>query len=114
MVLRLVEVEALELVSSPILEYENSRNRSVLQRQWVNGRLQLAKSYQKVNEAIVERAQELEQQGLGAIDALHVACAEAAGSDYFLTCDDRLIRRYQGSLNVLTPVNFLLAITGEQ
>lgn len=73
MVLRLVEVEALELVSSPILEYENSRNRSVLQRQWVNGRLQLTKSYQKVNEAIVERAQELEQQGLGAIDAIHVA-----------------------------------------
>lgn len=113
-VLLLVEAEALEIVSSSILEYENSRNQSALERQWVNGRLQLAKFYQEVNEAIFERARELEQQGLGTMDALHVACAEAAGSEYFLTCDDRLIRRYRGSLNVLTPVNFVLEMIGEQ
>lgn len=81
---------------------------------WVERWLQLAKSYQEVNDATVERAQELQQQGLGTVDALHVACAEAAGSDYFLTCDHRLIRRYQGSLNVLNPVNFVLAMTGGQ
>jgi predicted nucleic acid-binding protein len=27
-----------------------------------------------------------------ALDALHLACAEAAGATHFLTCDDRLIR----------------------
>jgi predicted nucleic acid-binding protein len=31
-----------------------------------------------------------------AVDALHIATAEAANSDYFLTCDKRLINRWQG------------------
>lgn len=113
MVLHLVEAEAVELVSSSVLQYENSRNPFALRQGWVERRLQQAKSYQEVNEAIVERAQQLQQQGLGTIDALHIACAEAVGSDYFLTCDDRLIRRYEGSLNVINPVNFVLVMTGE-
>lgn len=112
--LRLVETEAVELVSSSILEYENSQNPFPLRRRWVEQRLQLAKSYQEVDETILGRARQLEQQGLGAIDALHVACAEAAGSDYFLTCDDRLIRRYQGVLQAINPVNFVLGMTGGQ
>jgi len=41
------------------------------------------------------RAEEMEQQGLKAIDALHLACAEAAHADYFITCDDEVIRRYK-------------------
>lgn len=112
--LRLVEVEAVELVSSSILDYENSQNPFPLRRRWVEQRLQLAKSYQEVDETILGRARQLEQQGLGTIDALHVACAEAAGSDYFLTCDDRLIRRYQGVLQAINPMNFVLGMTGGQ
>ena len=102
----------MELVSSWVLQYENSRNPFALRQQWVESRLQLAKYYQEVNEAIVERAKELEQQGLGTIDALHIACAEAVGSNYLLTCDDRLIRPYHGSVNVINPVNFVLGMTG--
>jgi predicted nucleic acid-binding protein len=113
LVLQLVEAQALELVSSSILEYENSRNPFAIRQEWVELQFQLAKSYQQINGVIVERAHELQQLGLGEIDALHVACAEAVGSDYFLTCDDRLIRRYQGSLNVINPVNFVLDMTGE-
>ncbi len=28
-------------------------------------------------------------------------------ADYFLTCDDRVIRRYIGTLTVQTPPNFI-------
>jgi predicted nucleic acid-binding protein len=38
------------------------------------------------------RAYELIQAGFHALDAAHVACAEAAACHRFLTCDDRLIR----------------------
>ena len=62
---------------------------------------------------MVERASILEEQGLKPIDALHVASAEISDSQYFLACDDRLIRRYQGNINVMNPVNFVLSITGE-
>ena len=112
LVLRLVIAEAIELVSSSILVYENSRNSLLLRQRWVERWLQLAQSYQELNEAIAERAQELVQQGLGAMDALHLACAETAGSDYFLTCDDRLIRRYQGNINAINPVDFVLSMIG--
>ena len=35
----------------------------------------------------------LEALGFGAFDALHIACAESAGADVFLTTDDSLRRR---------------------
>lgn len=112
-VLRLVETNAVEMASSSVLDYENSRNPFPLRQQWMERQLQLANSYQTVDDQIAERATELVQQGLGEVDAFHVACAEAAGSDYFLTCDDRLIRRYQGQLRAINPVNFILEATGE-
>lgn len=82
---------------------------------WLMNRcLGLAGYDQRVDEGIRERAQELENEGLKAIDALHVACAEVAGSENFLTCDDRVIRRYQGGIEVLNPVDFVLSVTGGQ
>ncbi len=54
---------------------------------------------------------QLEQLGLKAMDALHVACAEASKSDYFITCAQRLINRAQGlKLKVMNPTDFILEI----
>ncbi len=75
--------------------------------------LQLAQYYQPITDAVTARALELELRGMGPIDAVHAACAEAADCDYLLACDDRLLRRYQGRLSALNPVNFVLMITGE-
>jgi predicted nucleic acid-binding protein len=73
--------------------------------------LEMATQRQFVTPNIKARGEELEQQGLKALDALHIACAEATKSDYFLTCDKRLINRCQDlSLKVLNPVNFILEI----
>jgi len=112
-ILQLIEAKEVELVNSAAIAYENSRNSSQPRRQWVERCLQLASQFQAINEGITQRAALLEGQGLGAIDALHVACAEASGCDYFLTCDDRLVRRYAGPLKVVNPVSFVLEITGE-
>ncbi|MBD2365348.1 hypothetical protein H6G36_30080 [Anabaena minutissima FACHB-250] len=46
-----------------------------------------------------------------AIHALHVACAEASQSDYFITCDKRLINRCQAlTLKTINPTEFILDI----
>lgn len=67
-----------------------------------------------MNEAIRQRAEELEHNGLKAVDALHVACAEAINSDYFITCDKRLINRCSGlTLKVLNLVDFVLEIDSD-
>lgn len=111
-VLQMIEAGEAELVSSSVVEYENSRNPFPLRQHWVRRCLALASDHQQADEGIRARALELEAGGVSAMDALHVACAEAAESEYLLTCDDRLIRRYQGAIEVLNPVDFVLAVTG--
>jgi predicted nucleic acid-binding protein len=113
-ILQMVEAGEVRLVNSSVLRYENSRNPFPLRKRWVNRCLRLAVYDQRVDERIREQALELEKQGLKAIDALHIACAEAAGSEYFLTCDDRVLRRYQGGIKVLNPVDFVLSVDGGQ
>jgi predicted nucleic acid-binding protein len=48
------------------------------------------------------------------LDAAHVAAAETAAADFFVTCDDQLIRKYRGALRVLTPPELILTLTKEQ
>ena len=114
-ILQMIEAGSVTLVTSSVLEYENNRSPFQLRRNRVTRCSSLAGVHRKVDEDIKRRAEELEQQGLKAIDALHIACAEAAGSEYFLTCDDRLVRCYQGeNLRVLNPAAFVVRIGGEK
>jgi len=111
LILQMAEAKLIDLVSSSVLEYENSLNPFQIKQQAMNRYLQMATIRQQVDETIQQRAEQLGQQGIKAIDALHVACAEAANSDYFLTCDKRLINRCQGlAVKTLNPVDFILEI----
>ncbi|HRQ41946.1 MAG TPA: PIN domain-containing protein [Chloroflexota bacterium] len=116
-ILQMFETNAATLLASTVVEYETSRNPHQLRQEWVNKVLVLADGIQIIDGSIKQRALELEQNGLKAIDALHVSCAEKANADYFVTCDDRLIRRYQKMkeqlLTVCNPVEFVRATTGE-
>ncbi|AFY85938.1 MULTISPECIES: PIN domain-containing protein [Chroococcidiopsis] len=108
-ILQMVEATIVELVSSSVLDYENSRNPYPIRQEAMNRYLQMARFRQEVNEAICQRAEQLEENGLKAIDALHIACAEVADSDYFITCDKRLINRCSGLImKVVNPVDFVL------
>ncbi|KKD37897.1 MAG: PIN domain-containing protein [Limnoraphis robusta] len=113
-ILQMVEAKIIDLVSSSVLDYENSRNPYFIKQEAMTFYLQMAKSKQTVDEAIRQRAEQLEHNGLKAIDALHVACAEAANSDYFITCDKRLINQCSGLvLKVVNPVDFVLEINSD-
>lgn len=108
-ILQMVETRVVELISSSVLEYKNSRNPYLIKKVAMNRCLQMAVLRQDVDEAIRQRADELEHNGLKAIDALHVACAEAASSDYLITCDKRLANRCTGlTMKVMNPVDFVL------
>ena len=57
----------------------------------------LAKSFEK-------------EKGLSAKDAVHLACASHAGANFFLTCDDILIRRAERlklEMKILNPVDYI-------
>ena len=40
------------------------------------------------------------------IDALHLASAEKAQVDLFITCEYNLIKKYKGDMKIITPLDF--------
>lgn len=110
MILDLTEQNLLSLVNSDIIEYENLKNPLLENKQWVENYLKEASYFQKFNAQIEKRAQELEQQSIDSIDALHLSSAEKARVDYFITSDSKIPRKYQGQLTVLGPLDFIRKI----
>jgi predicted nucleic acid-binding protein len=111
-IFQIIRAQTVELVNSSVLEYENSRNPDLVKRKAMSEYLQMAGSRREVDEVIRQRGQQLEHNGLKAIDALHVACAEATQSDYFITCDKRLINRCSTlAMKVINPVDFVLEVS---
>lgn len=77
--------------------------------------LSLAVEYHRVERTIQKRALEFEMQGISAIDALHVATAESANADFFIACDDRLLKKGKlFKVKSINPVDFVQKELGEQ
>jgi len=62
--------------------------------------LNVAATYIQYNSSIENKALALEQRGIRHFDALHLACAEYAGADFFVTCDDELLKKADTVENV--------------
>ena len=114
-ILLLIETGVIELVTSEALAYEISRNPYPERQAIAIGVLQQAKSHQNLTPEILLRGKQLEANDrIGELDGLHIACAEVLLADYFITCDDRLIRRYKGTMCSCNPVEFILTITATE
>jgi predicted nucleic acid-binding protein len=81
------------LLTSEALEFEIGRIPDEQRRREAQAMLTLAGERLTINAANEELAMALEQAGLSAMDAMHVALASAASADFFATTDDRLLRR---------------------
>lgn len=98
-VLAQVRAGNVELISSTVLELETQRNPHAIRREHGEQILARARSIVIVNEQIEQRSRHFVQMGVKIMDALHLAAAEAAGADYFCTCDDRFLRRAKALRN---------------
>lgn len=106
----MIEDGSITLITSTVVKYENSLYPDQIARTWITRCMALAAGNQLVNEQIRQRAEILEREGLKALDALHISCAEVANCGYFITCDDRLAKRYKRRnqlLRVCTPTEFV-------
>lgn len=99
-----------EFVWSSTLDYELSKNpvpkRRVTISRWRSG----AVEYVTASEEVCQRARELENVGFGAQDALHVASAENAGCDWFLTTDKGILKRakFSTEMHIANPTTFIM------
>ena len=98
----------LEYVWSSVLDFEISKSRfldrSLQIMPWAKG----AAINVQIDDSIRFRAKEFENNGLKAMDALHVACAEAAECDWFFTTDRGILKKARNltSMRVANPVEF--------
>ncbi len=101
-----------EWVGSEILFYEIRRNPDTERRQ--NVLLLASQSHLviELSQGILDRAELLENAGFDAYDAIHLASAEEARADTFLTTDDQIVRLVNRNKNLLSiqvknPVKWL-------
>ena len=109
----------IQLVRSPAHDFENERNpredRRLATRLW----LQAASVRPPAGGEAPTRARALTALGFAPLDALHLAFAEQSEAKWFVTTDDRLLKRaatYQDRLRVqvLKPDRLPLSIEGDK
>lgn len=114
-ILTLWEARSVTLVSSEILQFEVARNPHPQRRAFVSEILFRTTTTIELIEAIEQRAKELERRGFKALDALHLASAEAGQVDYFCTCDDRLLKKAKAqtdlSVAIFSPLELAQELT---
>lgn len=103
-ILAQVDIGQIELISSTALELEISRTPFSVRRQHGKQILEQASSIIVIDGLIERRAEDFVQLGINAMDALHLAAAEASGADYFCTCDYQFLRKAKRIPDLLTVV----------
>jgi hypothetical protein len=99
----------LQFARSYILDYENNKNpyqeRKERIRNWKKG----AETDVQESSELIQVANLLVGKGLQKIDCLHIACAILSKCEYFLTADDRILKRGKmiDNIKIDDPIGFI-------
>ena len=105
---KVIEKE-IELVWSYILDYENNHNPFDERKNIINKWKKKAIIDVVENNKILKKANELIKKGIKTKDALHIACAVHAASDYFITTDEQIIKKCKTlrDISVINPLQYI-------
>mgnify|MGYP000447366599 CR=1 FL=1 len=117
-ILRHVEQGYWIWVSSGIVNYEVGRIADQERLQRLSSLIRYASEFVVVDENVRDRAADIQNSfGIKSYDAFHIACAEKADADVFLSTDDKLIRAakrqkkaIKGGMEVENPLTWLQSI----
>ena len=88
----------LQLIWSHILEYENMQNPFIERRHAIIEWKKIAAEKIGGTKNVVARASEFTRYGVESKDALHIACAIEGKAEYFLTTDDKLLKKLANTM----------------
>lgn len=112
----MIRQEKIELVTSYILDFENSNNRSMQKKlaiqKFMNEYAVLYVS-NKNEKDITKIAEAIMKTGIKEKDAYHVACAVMAECNYFVTTDDRLLKYQSEKIKLVTPGELIRRMEAE-
>ena len=100
MLLAMISGGRFELVNSFALGYEDSKNANIENMLRISDFFGYSTDYISYDEGILDRSLELEKWGLMGMDAVHIACAEKAKADFFVTSDNDLIKKLEQIDNI--------------
>jgi hypothetical protein len=103
------------LVTSEVIDREVSACPDVEKSELVRETLQLAKRHVILTTADAKRFRKLTRLGFRKLDSMHLACAESAHCEYFITTDDKLIKRAKEhrkalAVAVVNPLTFVTEV----
>ena len=106
----MIREKRIELVTSYVLDFENSNNRSMQKKMAIE---KFLKDYAALyvsnrnEKEIVELVKHIMMMGVKEKDVYHVACAIVAKCNYFITTDDRLLKYQSEKVDLVTPEEFI-------
>lgn len=109
-ILQKIKNKELTLLWSFMIDYENSLNPYEDVRQEIEMAASLAGESVTPDESVLSAAKEFESKGIKPRDSMHLACALKGKAEYFLTCDDKLIRRATTldiNIKIINPLRFI-------
>lgn len=102
-----------DLVWSYILDYENGKNPYEEKRLAIAPWKMLASScVSEETEDILSFAESLASKGIKTFDALHISCAVAAGCEYYVTTDKKLLNTPIPEVKIVSPIVFVNEMEG--
>lgn len=113
---QMIREKKLELVTSYMLEYENSKNRSYMKRQAILEFIQQNEAYYVGVERsadVEEIAASIMRTGVKEKDAVHVASALLAKCKFFVSTDDRLLKYQNEIMRVVSPCELIRLLEEE-
>lgn len=103
----------LEMVWSYIIDYENSKNPFAERKKQILVWKKYAILDIQENTEIIEKANSLSRKGMRKMDSLHIACAIYSQCDYFLTTDDKVLKKSDiiEEINIVDPFGFIKEVS---
>ncbi len=105
-----------ELVGSDVIDFEISKIPDIERKKKVELLTQKILKKQQITKQLIQRAKMIEQKGIKALDSLHIASAELLQSDYMITTDNEIVKKYQKhteffkKIKISNPILFLTEV----
>jgi len=114
-IIKYCQAETWTLITSNVLDAEINQTPNKERIENVKKILSIATIKVLSGNWLVERGSELQKLGFSSYDAAHLASAERAKADIFLTTDDRLLKKAQNhaqllNIKVRNPLQWLVSI----
>lgn len=107
---KLIKDKKIELVTSFVLDFENSFNEKLIKRNCIQKFMDKYSSIyvgKELLDIVIERKNQVMSTGIKEKDAMHYVCAELANCDFLITTDKRFLKYVGNKTKMISPEDFI-------